>query len=195
MNKKLFFSLFASILLIISAKNVQAGNPEFYIETSTGKNTVCAGVNISLTGRSHISYNSIAEHRWESSTPGIIAATNDQFAFLNTHETGAHVITYTLSDDKGNTFSTQISVRVLELPDNIVMVNQKEGSELNEIHSPAELSAREDNPGNKYQWFRNNIKIEEATSSWYKATEQGTYRLMTASDAGCHSYSSAITIR
>ncbi len=195
MNKKLFFSLLVSILLITSAKNVQAGDPELYIETSTGKNTVCSGVTMSLTGRSLISDNSIAEHRWESSTSGIIAATKDQFAFINTNETGIHTITYSIIDEKGNTYSTHISVRVLELPDNNVLINHKEGSELNEIHLPAELSAREVNRSNKYQWFRNNIKIEGATFSSYKATEEGSYRLMTTSHEGCHSYSTSITIR
>ncbi len=195
MNKKLFLSLFVSILLIISAKNVQAGDPGFYIETSTGKNTVCAGLNISLTGRSNVSYYTITEHRWESSTPGIIAATKDQFAFINTRETGIHNITYTVSDERGNTYSTQISVKVLELPDNNVLINQNDSYELNEIQLPAELSAREHNSDYEYQWFRNNIKIEGATSSWYKANKEGSYRLMTISDEGCNSYSSVITMR
>jgi membrane carboxypeptidase/penicillin-binding protein PbpC len=195
MNKKAFFSLLASTLLFFSVKVVLAGDPELFIETSTGKNSVCAGVNLSLTGHSLENDYTIAEHRWESSTPGIIAATKDQHAFVNTLETGIHIITYSVIDDKGNSFSTQISVRVLELPGNSILVNQKDIIDLNEIHLPAHLSAGEQNYGLKYQWFRDNRKIEGARSSEYKAMEAGSYRLMITSSEGCNSYSPAITIR
>lgn len=195
MNKKAFFSLLASTLLFFSVKVVLAGDPELFIETSTGKNTVCAGVNLSLTGHSLNSDNTITQHRWESSTPGIIAATKNHHAIINTHETGSHIITYSFIDDSGNSFSTQITIRVMELPGNGILVNQKDAFDFTEIRQPAELTAREQNHGFSYQWFRDNRKIEGATASEYNAVETGSYRLMITSSEGCNSYSPAIIIR
>ena len=195
MNKKIFLSLFASTLLFLSANKLFAGNPDTYIETSTGKHIVCSGVNITLTGHSLFNSNNIAEHSWESSTPGIIAVTRDQFAIVNTRETGIHTINYSVSDYDGNTASAQISIRVFELPDNGVMANKKDHENNKEILLPAELTARDGSSENKYQWFRNNTVIDGATSSHYKAFEPGSYRLMITSAEGCNSYSSAIIIR
>ena len=195
MNRKVILGHFASILLFLIANNLFAGDPDIYIETTTGKHTVCSGVNLTLTGHSLFHSNNIAEHKWESTTRGIFAATRDQFAVVNTRETGTHTITYSVTDHDGNTAITQISITVNDLPGNNVMVNNKNPEDIKEIQLPADFLATEGISENKYQWFRNNVLIDGAASSQYKALEPGSYRLMTTSSEGCHSYSSAIIIR
>lgn len=97
--------------------------------------------------------------------------------------TSNQTVKIVVKDIKGNTTSKNVTIKKIDNSNPSVKLSSSNKTNisvvLNAITTPNIIPS-----GYRYEWYKNDIKIEGATSKSYKATESGTYKVKVITGTG-----------
>lgn len=156
---------------------------------STGNIQSCAGENLNFSIPMTVGQNIV---KWYING-SIVDFENDSLLSINTdgYPSGSYDVWATIQNTNGCIYATApVSFTVYPAP-----VTPGIWANSNSICANSTLRIYSNGAANTtYQWYRNDILIQNATFNYYEASQAGSYSLKTTNANGCSSYSNTIAL-
>ncbi len=152
--------------------------------TNPNPTTVCDKKSVTL----HAATGSLYQYQWNKNGQPIAGATNSSYTFKGS---GTNDYTVTVTNTYGCTaVSNPVTVIYQPLPTAQITPL---GS-LDICTTGSVVLEASSGPNYSYSWYRDNVKISQATSQTYTATTTGSYKVRVTDEYGCKKKSPAVVV-